>query len=167
MEAGRAGRYTRSASRGVYRSSPPDGKGTVLAVSPSSQVTQFAVAVERGGHATAGDEAPLELHDAWTPEHLVLLALARCSLASLHHHAGRLSLEVSAGAEASGTIGKRGDGSWGFLEIDCRLVADVTPAPDGESLSVLVTRAERGCFVGGSLEPRPHYTWSINAEELS
>lgn len=131
-------------------------------MSPSSQETQFAVAVERSGRATAGEQAPLELHDAWTPEHLVLLALARCSLASLRHHAGRLSLEVAAVAQASGTIGKRENGSWGFLEIDCRLAGDVTPAPDAESLSVLVARAERGCFVGGSLQPKPHYTWSIN-----
>ncbi len=125
-------------------------------------MTQFAVAVERDGLATAGEEAPIELHGAWTPEHLVLLALARCSLASLRHHAGRLSLEVAAEAEASGTIGKREDGSWGFLEIDCRLTANVTPAPDAESLPLLVARAERGCFVGGSLQPKPRYTWSIN-----
>ena len=128
---------------------------------------EYAVAVRRGGRALADGDAPLELHEAWTPEHLVLLALAQCSLASLRYHGGRASIEVAAEATASGSVGQRDDGSWGFFELECCVEASLHPPQAGDALRELLRKAERGCFVGASLEPKPRYDWRIDGAQVA
>lgn len=111
-------------------------------------------AVEIGGRdLTAFDPA-------WTPEHLVLAALARCSLAALAHHARKDGISVDASATARGAVSRRDDGSWGFVEIECAVDARLDPQPSDPR--DLLARAERGCFIGASLEPRPRYAWTVN-----
>ena len=51
------------------------------------------------------------------------------------------------------------DGRYAFVEIECRLDVELTPAP--EELSVLLAKAERDCFVGASLTAEPRYIWNI------
>lgn len=103
---------------------------------------------------------PTAFDPAWTPEHLVLAALARCSLAAFAHHARKDGVAVEASAAARGAISRRDDGSWGLVDIECAVDARLDPEPS--DLRDLLTRAERGCFVGASLAPAPRYVWTIN-----
>ena len=127
---------------------------------------EYAVAVDRAGSISAEDGALLALGEEWTPEHLVLAGLARCSLASLAYYAQRASLEVSAAASASGAVTRRDeDGRFAFVELSCRIEAELDPAPAPEALAELIAKAERGCFVGASLRVTPSYSWRVNGED--
>ena len=95
----------------------------------------------------------------------MLAALADCTLRSLAHHADRASLWVEATAAATGAVFERDDGTWGFVELQCRIDATIEPKP--EDLRSLLDRAERGCFVGSSLEPPPSYRWRVNAADVT
>jgi uncharacterized OsmC-like protein len=134
----------------------------------SPRVFEFDVAVDREQTATSGRGGrPIESEDAWSPEHFVLTALVRCTLASLDHAARRADLEVAAEGRARGAVAKRGeDGLYAFVEIDARYDVEVSPAPTADGLRELLARAERGCFVGNSLTARPRYRWTVNGEEV-
>jgi organic hydroperoxide reductase OsmC/OhrA len=117
---------------------------------------------DRGGEPLPPDEA------AWTPEHLLLAALARCSLTSLRYHAKREQLTVGAQADARGTVTARpGDGRFAFVAIDVDAQVTLAPAPGAESLRELLEKAERDCFVGASLTVVPRYRWTVNGEEIA
>jgi organic hydroperoxide reductase OsmC/OhrA len=124
--------------------------------------SEYTVAVDRDGRVAAERGAPAHFGHEWTSEHLLLAALARCSLAALAYHARRDGLWVQASAGAHGVVERREDGDWGFTEIDCSIDARFDPAP--ADLGDLLARAERGCFVGASLDPRPRYEWTVNGE---
>ncbi|MGB8002776.1 MAG: OsmC family protein [Gaiellaceae bacterium] len=128
---------------------------------------RYAIALDRAGQLTAEGASPLELAEAWTPEHLVLAGLLRCTLQSLRFHADRESVDFLACAGASGTVTKRpGDGRYAFVEIDVELNLELEPPPEGEELQALLDKAERDCFVGASLQPSPRYRWRVNGSEL-
>ena len=132
---------------------------------PAPKRSEFAVAVDRDGRVAAERGAPLHFGHEWTAEHLLLAALARCTLAALAYHARRDDLWLSASARARGTIGRRDDGTWGFLELECAIDVRLDPAPS--DAADLASRAEHGCFVGASLSPTPRYAWTVNGERLS
>ncbi len=116
---------------------------------------------DRGGEPLPHDEG------AWTPEHLLLVALARCSLTSLGYHARRASLTAAARADAHGTVTARPeDGRFAFVELEIHADVSLEPVPDTESVRALVQRAEHDCFVGASLTPEPSYRWTVNGEEI-
>src|SRR3954467_14213063 len=94
--------------------------------------------------------AQIQPGEGWSPDHLLLAALVRCSIDSLVYHARRAGHEVSAGGQAQGTITKeRPDDRYAFVSIDVRIDAQLTPrASDSEELTA---KAERDCFVGASL----------------
>ena len=46
---------------------------------------RYAVDLDEGGSLRAEDGTPLDADPAWSPEHLLLAALVRCSLKSLRH----------------------------------------------------------------------------------
>ena len=126
----------------------------------------YAVTLERDGTIAAEGNEAIRFEDEWTPEHLLLAALARCCVGALRIHASRHSLELVGTAHASGTVGRRDDGSWGFVELECRASIELLPPPDVETLLDLVAKAERGCFIGGSLRPKPAYAWTVNGHEV-
>jgi organic hydroperoxide reductase OsmC/OhrA len=131
---------------------------------------EFAVSLDDGWVATSdrgGEPIP---HDgsAWTPEHLLLVGLARCSLTALEYHAQRAGLTVTAEADASGTVTRReDDGRFAFVEIDVEARLTIPEAPEPTVLRELVAKAERDCFVGASLTVKPRYTWLVNDEPLA
>jgi organic hydroperoxide reductase OsmC/OhrA len=126
---------------------------------PRAKVLEFAASVDRDGGIDALGESIRPPED-WAPEHLVLAGLVSCSLTSLRYHARRAGIEVTASGEASGTVTKREeDGRFAFVEIECRLDVELTPAPD--DLPALLANAERDCFVGASLTPSPNYVWTV------
>ncbi len=128
---------------------------------------EYAAAVDRAGRISAEGDAPVELGEEWKPEHLALAGLARCTIASLTYHARRAGLDVTASASASGVVTKREeDGRYAFVELACQLEVEIDPAPAGETLSELIAKAERDCFVGASLRVKPAYSWRVNGDEL-
>jgi organic hydroperoxide reductase OsmC/OhrA len=131
-------------------------------VPPRLKKSEFAIAVDRDGRLAAERGASVHFGHEWTAEHLLLAALARCSLAALSYHARRDGLWVQASAKAHGVVARREDGGWGFTEIDCAVDARFDPVPNDPG--DLLARAERGCFVGASLDPRPRYDWRVNGE---
>jgi organic hydroperoxide reductase OsmC/OhrA len=126
----------------------------------------YAVTLERDGTIAAEGNEPIRFEEEWTPEHLLLAALARCCVGALRIHAARHSLELVGSAHASGTVGKRDDGSWGFLDLECRAEIQLVPQPDEPVLLDVIEKAERGCFIGGSLRPEPIYAWTVNGREV-
>jgi organic hydroperoxide reductase OsmC/OhrA len=112
---------------------------------------------DRGGGVLAGaDEA------SWTPEHLVLAGLARCSLTSLRHHCVREGIVLTSSAAAHGTVTRReADGLFGFVELSVEAEVSFEPRPDEATVAELLVKAERDCFVGTSLTPKPTYAWRV------
>jgi uncharacterized OsmC-like protein len=128
---------------------------------------RYAIGLDRTGRVTADGQSPLELDAAWTPEHLVLAGLVRCTLQSLRFHAGPQEIDFVADGSAAAVITRRpDDGRYGFVEIDVKLDLELDPVPPGEELEALLAKAERDCFVGASLKPPPRYRWTVNGTTL-
>ena len=135
----------------------------------TAKTFEFAVAVDadRVARSSLGGSA-LRREEEWWAEHLVLAALVRCTLASLDHHVRRAELEASASGHAHGLVTKRvEDGLYALVEVDVRLEVELAPAPTPGTVRELLTRIERGCFVGNSLTAGPRYHWTINGEAAS
>jgi uncharacterized OsmC-like protein len=131
----------------------------------SAREFTYAIALDRAGIVTAGGEAPLDLDPAWTPEHLTLAGLVRCTLQSLRYHADRIGVDYVASATADARVTKReNDGRYAFVEIDVRIELELEPVPD--DLRELLDKAERDCFVGASLHPAPRYRWRVNDRDI-
>lgn len=128
---------------------------------------EYAVALDREGRMTAEGDDPLETGGGWTPEHLLLAAVARCGVNSLTWFAEKDGIEVKAAATAEGVIARREDARNAFVDIQCHLEVELTPPPADDKLRPLLTRAERGCFIGNSLDPHPRYSWIVNGKEIS
>ena len=133
-----------------------------------ARVFEFHVDTDRGWASRSElGGAPLERDAAWTPEHLVLAGLSRCTLTSLEYHAKRAGLDATAAVSAHGTVTRReDDGRFAFVEISVALDLTVAPRPEPTALQELLGKAQRDCFVGASLTAKPAYTWTINGEEL-
>jgi uncharacterized OsmC-like protein len=136
-------------------------------VSVSAKTFSYAVSVDDAGDARSGEGgAVLADEEAWTPEHLVLAGLARCTLTSLRYHARRVDATAEGGAEASGTVTQREtDGRYAFVRIKVELDITLDPAP--ANVRELLSKAERDCFVGASLTAKPRYRWIVNGEEVA
>jgi uncharacterized OsmC-like protein len=128
---------------------------------------RYAIGLDRTGRVTADGQSPLELDAAWTPEHLVLAGLVRCTLQSLRVHAAPQEIDFVAEGSAAAVITRRADdGRYAFVEIDVKLDLELDPVPPGEELAALLAKAERDCFVGASLKPSPRYRWTVNGTAL-
>ncbi len=129
---------------------------------------QYAASLGRDGRLLADGGDPLDPGEAWTPEHLVLAALMRCTLKSLVFHAERAGIAARGSAGAEGTVARREeDDRFGFVEIECGLDVELGPLPAAGEVRELVGLAERDCFVGASLTPEPRYEWRVNGEVIS
>ena len=112
---------------------------------------------DRGGGVLAGAEEA-----SWTPEHLLLAGLVRCTLTSLRHHCVRAGVVLTSRATARGTVTRREeDGRFAFVEVS--VDGDVTfePKPDDAAVAELLAKAERDCFIGASLTVEPTYRWRV------
>jgi uncharacterized OsmC-like protein len=132
---------------------------------------RFEYAVELNEDWTATSDrggSPLAAGDpAWTPEHLLLASLCRCTLASLHYHAKRAGLGAVSHGRARGTVARRrADGRHAFVDLQVELGVALDPPPLPAGVRELVAKAERDCFVGASLTEPPAYRWQVNGEEV-
>ena len=132
-----------------------------------ARVFDYGITLDRDGAARSDKGgSPLPREEGWSPEHLLLAALARCLLTSLAYHAQRGGLTAEGGAAARGRITRReGDGRYAFVEIDTEL--DVTLDPQPADVRELIARAERDCFVSASLNLTPSYAWTVNGVEVA
>jgi organic hydroperoxide reductase OsmC/OhrA len=133
------------------------------------KVFEFDVSVERDGTASSGTGGdPIPLDAEWWAEHLVLVGLLRCTLASLGFYARRAGFEIAGSGSAHGTVTRREeDGLYALVDVEATLDAEVTPAPDRAAVQELVADAERGCFVGNSLVAKPRYRWTVNGAKVA
>ena len=112
---------------------------------------------DRGGGVLAGAEEA-----SWTPEHLLLAGLVRCSLTSLRHHCVRAGVVLTSRATARGTVTRReDDGRFAFVEITVESDVAFDPKPDVVVVAELLAKAERDCFIGASLSAPPVYRWRV------
>jgi uncharacterized OsmC-like protein len=122
--------------------------------------TDWAASSDRGGSALLAERA-------WTPEHLLLASLCRCTLTSLRHHAKAAGIGLVSQGRAGGTVSKRAaDGRYAFVAVNVDLGVALDPLPAPEDVRDLLAKAERDCFVGASLTQPPVYRWHVNGEEI-
>jgi organic hydroperoxide reductase OsmC/OhrA len=129
-------------------------------VAVRAKVFDYVVEIDRAGRMTIPGGAQIAAAQGWTADHLLLVALVRCSIDSLVFHARRAGHDVSATGEGHGTVTKRDDGRYAFVEIGVRVDAQLTPR--AESLGDLLEKAERDCFVGATLNVEPGYEWHVS-----
>ncbi len=138
-------------------------------MSARARVFEYDVAVDREwtARSSRGGAALRQEEEAWTPEHLVLAGLARCTLTSFRFHARRAGLEPVSQAEAHGVVTRRDeDGRFAFVEIDVAITVELGDAADAD-VRALVEAGERDCFVGASLTVSPSYRWIVDGREIS
>lgn len=123
---------------------------------------RYAVDLTEGDVVRIEDGTPLGSGPEWTPEHLLLAGLLRCSLTSLRHHAKRAGIEVrSATGSANALFARReSDGRFAVAETAVELAVRLVPQPGEAELAELLEKAERDCFIGASLTVKPSYRWS-------
>ena len=133
------------------------------------RVLEFDVNVDRKRASRSGlGGSALGHEDEWWPEHFVLAALVRCTLASMDYSARRAGFDVAGQGRAHGTVTKRErDGLYAFVDIESRLEIELDPPPERDVAAELIAKAERGCFVSNSLETKPRHHWTINGEEIA
>ena len=131
----------------------------------AAKAKQFRYAIDllEGGALRTEDGTPLETDPAWSPEHLLLAALVRCTLKSLRYHAARAGIEVThAGGAARALFTKRAeDERYAVVECDVELDVHLRPRPAATELATLLEKAERDCFIGASLTIQPRYRWHV------
>ena len=129
---------------------------------------RYAVELSAAGELREENGVVLELPAEWSPEHLLLGALVRCSLKSLRHHARRGELDVRTASGSARTLvtKRRTDERYALVETELELVVQIEPEPEGDALAELLELAERDCFVGSSLSARPAYRWTVNGRTI-
>lgn len=135
-------------------------------MSSRAKVLEYGVSLDREWTARSDrGGAWLAIEDAWSPEHLLLAALARCTLTSLDYHARRAGTGARSSAEAKGRVTRReADGRYAFVEVDVTL--DVVFETQPENVRELLAKAERDCFIGASLSVTPRYSWIVDGQEV-
>ena len=137
-----------------------------MASTAKAKRLEFSASINRDGGLCAEGKESLDPGETWTPEHLVLAALCRCTLSSLRHHAEKAGLRASGSGAASGVVTKREeDGRYAFVEVLCGLDVTVEPAPD--DVGELIGLAERDCFISASLTAPTEYEWRVNGDVVT
>jgi uncharacterized OsmC-like protein len=129
---------------------------------------RYGVDLTASGGLTDETGVGLDVPAGWTPEHLLLAALLRCSVKSLRHHAERTRVDVhSASASGRTLVTKREtDDRYALVDTEADLTIEIAPEPDPAALADLLTLAERDCFVGSSLTAKPRYRWVVNGHAV-
>jgi organic hydroperoxide reductase OsmC/OhrA len=122
---------------------------------------EYSASIDSEGCLCAEGLESLDPGTTWTPEHLLLAALCRCTLSSLRFHAEREGIRAAGTAGASGVVTKREeDGRYAFVEVLCGLDVELEPEP--EDTDALLDLAERDCFISASLTVATQYEWRVN-----
>jgi len=129
---------------------------------------RYAVDLTADGELRDENGVVLDVPTEWSPEHLLLAALVRCSLKSLGFHAGRKGVEVRSASGSSRTLvaQREADDRYALVETEAELAVELVPEPEPDTLSALLALAERDCFVGSSLTAEPSYRWVVNGRSI-
>ena len=129
---------------------------------------RYAVDLTADGELRDENGLVLDVPTEWSPEHLLLAALVRCSLKSLGFHAGRKGIEVRSASGSSRTLvtQRETDDRYALVETEAELAVEIVPEPEPYALSALLALAERDCFVGSSLTAKPSYRWVVNGRSI-
>jgi organic hydroperoxide reductase OsmC/OhrA len=124
---------------------------------------RYAVDLGEGDLLRTEDGTPLGGGPEWTPEHLLLGGLLRCSLASLRYHARRGGIEVTRATGSASTLftQRASDSRFAVAEVQVALDVGLEPQPSDTELAELLVKAERDCFIGASLTVKPSYHWTV------
>jgi uncharacterized OsmC-like protein len=130
---------------------------------------RYAIELTPSGELREENGVVLEVPEEWSPEHLLLAALVRCSLKSLRHHAGRSGVEVrSAFGRGRALVTRREtDERYAFVQADAELAVELDPEPEANALAALLAASERDCFIGSSLTAAPSYRWTVNGRTIA
>jgi len=130
---------------------------------------RYAIELTPSGELRDENGVVLEVPAEWSPEHLLLAALIRCSLKSLRHHAERSGVEVRSASGRGRTLVTRRqtDERYAVVEVDAELAVELDPEPKANALAALLTASERDCFIGSSLTASPSYRWTVNGRTIA
>jgi organic hydroperoxide reductase OsmC/OhrA len=133
-------------------------------VAVKAKELRYAVELSPAGELREENGVVLDTPAEWSPEHLLLAALVRCSLKSLRHHAVRRNVEVRSASGSARTLVTRRetDGRYATVDSEVELQIELEPRPEEQALSELLALAERDCFIGSSLTAEPRYRWTVN-----
>lgn len=138
------------------------------AVAVRAKELRYAVDLTTAGELTDENGVALDAPAEWSPEHLLLAALVRCSLKSLRYHAECRGVVVRSASGSSRTLvtKRETDERYSLVETDLELVVGLAPEPEEDALGELLALAERDCFVGSSLTAKPSYRWVVNGRTV-
>jgi uncharacterized OsmC-like protein len=130
---------------------------------------RYAIELTPDGELRDENGVALDVPADWSPEHLLLAALVRCSLKSLRHHATRAGIGVlSASGRGRALVTRREtDGRYAIIEAEAELTVELDPEPEAGTLSDFLATAERDCFIGSSLTAEPSYRWTVNGRTIA
>jgi organic hydroperoxide reductase OsmC/OhrA len=139
------------------------------AVAIEAKKLRYAVELTTDGELHDEDGVVLDVPGEWSPEHLLLAALIRCSLKSLDFHAGRRGVDVRSASGSSRTLvtQRESDDRHALVETEAELAVELAPEPDAADLAELLGLAERDCFIGSSLTAKPSYRWVVNGRPIA
>jgi organic hydroperoxide reductase OsmC/OhrA len=134
-----------------------------------SREQRYAVELTTGGELRDEQGVALDVPAEWSPEHLLLGALVRCTLKSLGFHAGRTGVDVHSASGSSRTLvtQRETDDRYALVETEAEFAVELIPEPDAAQLDELLGLAERDCFVGSSLTAKPSYRWVVNGRTIA
>ena len=129
---------------------------------------RYSVDLSASGALTEEHGIALDQPPQWSPEHLLLAALVRCSLKSLRYHAEIKGVAVGSTSGSSRTLvtKRMADDRFALVETELELAVALEPEPAPEALAELLALAERDCFVGSSLTAKPSYRWIVNGPTI-
>jgi organic hydroperoxide reductase OsmC/OhrA len=138
------------------------------AVTVRAKELRYAVDLTPTGELRDEHGVVLEVPAEWSPEHLLLAALVRCSLQSLRYHADRAGVAVGSTSGSTRTLVTRRetDDRYALVETEVVLAVEIEPEPQAGALGELLASAERDCFVGSSLTAKPSYRWVVNGRAV-
>jgi organic hydroperoxide reductase OsmC/OhrA len=139
------------------------------AVAVRAKELRYAVDLNSAGELAEESGTALHVPEQWSPEHLLLAALIRCSLKSLRFHARRQHFDVRSAAGNGRTLvtKRESDGRYALVETEVQLDVGLEPEPEPDVLAELLALAERDCFVGSSLTAKPGYRWTVNGRTIA
>ena len=135
-------------------------------VAVKAKELRYAVELAADGALTEEHGVRLETAAEWSPEHLLLAALVRCSLKSLHYHAKRMGIAVRAATGSSRTLVTKREADERYALVETEVELSVELEPESEALAELLALAERDCFIGSSLTAKPSYRWIVNGRAI-
>src|SRR6202162_2440542 len=101
----------------------------------------------------------------WTPDHLLVAAVASCFVSTFSGIAEKSRLGfASFNLDAEGVLGNQ-DGIWRFTEVKLRPVVTVLNEEDRDRAIHLLEKAEKSCLIARSLQCKVALFPAVNIEE--